>query len=420
MTQISTHSLAIAATRPAVLRALQKGAAAPDAPHLQRAAAHAAAVLAHAPAVAAPSLRPPGRDEPDRQETERLVAALDLVRAAAAAAAAAEVPPTAAMPRVAAAGIAAPIGARVQRPMDIALTAALAGHVRALSGQDIPASPTRAELESLRPQLHAAPHLQAEVDNALRMSDKERLEGFASDPRFAFVLQLLSMLLALAATQRAQGAAMIEFADRAIHAMGDRLVSSATERRTGAIIALTVATAVAGAGVAVSGAAAARNVRSIKNNELVAHKYNAAADKTMLKHAEGATVAPAGKRAELEHNTVLRATNQRNQANELQARHARNASQNAVATQGGHAVGQTAGSAGNIANAEYEVNAAEQNREAEIQRQYADTGRRISENSAQQAQRDDQERDAQLRTMQDILQAQYRDTAGVIVGNLSA
>jgi len=278
--------------------------------------------------------------------------------------------------------------------------------VAVLPGGERIVLPTQSELDAARGLLENAPELSAAADRMAKMDEGERLIQFATDPRFAYMLLIISMLIRMVASQREQGAAMLQFSERSVQAMGEAMVAGAQERRTGAIIGLVTVVAIGAAGVGLGGYAAKRSISNIKANQGGAAKLSGEVTNRHLNGVRGKS-AEGGKSEAQNHSTAQNNQKEPGYAEHLQARYAHKMSQNSVIQQGGMAVNTSAQSAAQIANAEYDVRAAEEMRIQETQRQNSETGRKINENVTEQSRKGDEERKMTFEMLKQILQAEY-------------
>jgi|GEM_PF-6685668 len=365
-----------------------------------------------------PTLARAGRDPLKDAERAALLAVINQLQAMPVAATDTATP-TAVLQRI---GALLPGGAAAMGPLAGTTTRSLSPEIEAtleiVAGSGGLTHATPDDLEAVMELLDDAPELRTAVEDAKGKDEAEWMKLVGSMDRFNFILLLVNMLMKMAAMNREQAAAMVSFAERSIHEMGDRIREGAQEKRRGAIIGMVVGTVIAGAGVGLGAVAAAKNVNSIKRVDGKAQKLSNEAEQLRLEHAKGATTAPAGDQATIHHDTVLRATNKPQQSAEIHAQHLQNMSQNAVITQGGHAITQMSSSSSNVAVSEAEVKAAEKAREQQIHQQNADTGRKVADTSTQQAAKEDENHKAMLQKMQELLQAR-NDTADQMTRRLS-
>ncbi|GAB3067040.1 hypothetical protein [Stenotrophomonas tumulicola] len=320
-----------------------------------------------------------------------------------------------------------PDGAEVRALADLRAQAYAASHHPSLQGWDgehalsatLPggerlALPTRDELLAAKGLLRQAPALENEVDGMSKMSDAALLQGFKSDPRFAYILLMVTMLLKLAASQREQGAAMVTFADKSVQEMGQRMIGAAEERRTGAIVGLAVAATVGAAGVGLGAYAAAKNVKSIRTNEKTANAAQSQAEQVRVANARDAAAAPAGRSATDAQRAAAGDSSLHNQAMKAHTEHTINMTQNGVMQQGGYAISQMSQSTAQIANAEYDVKAADQTRQQEIERNNSDTFKSTSRANNEQQVADDEVRKDSLRKFEAMVQENVDTLAEMI------
>lgn len=320
-----------------------------------------------------------------------------------------------------------PDGAEVRALADLRTQAYVASHQPSMQdwdGEDalsatLPgvgrlALPTRDELLAAKGLLQQAPALEDEVDRMSSMSDAALLQGFKSDPRFAYILLMVTMLLKLAASQREQGAAMVTFAEKSVHEMGQRMIGAAEERRTGAIVGLSVGLAVGAAGVGLGGYAAVKGVKSIRANEKAANAAQSQATQVRAANARDAAAAPAGRPATEAQRTAASDSSLHNQAMKAHTEHTINMTQNGVMQQGGYAIGQVSQSAAQIGNAEYDVKAADQTRQQEVERNNSDTFKSTSRANNEQQVADDEVRKDSLRKFEAMVQENVDTLAEMI------
>ena len=320
-----------------------------------------------------------------------------------------------------------PEGAEVRALADLRAQAYVASHQPSLQdwdGEDalstmLPgvgrlALPSRDELLAAKGLLQQAPALEDEVERMSNMSDAALLQGFKSDPRFAYILLMVTMLLKLAASQREQGAAMVTFAEKSVHEMGQRMIGAAEERRTGAIVGLAVGLTVGAAGVGLGGYAAVKGVKSIRANEKAANAAQSQATQVRAANARDAAAAPAGRPATEAQRTATSDSSLHNQAMKAHTEHTINMTQNGVLQQSGYAVGQVSQSAAQIGNAEYDVKAADQTRQQEIERNNSDTFKSTSRANNEQQVADDEVRKDSLRKFEAMVQENVDTLAEMI------
>jgi len=254
------------------------------------------------------------------------------------------------------------------------------------AGALAPRVPSADELLVLRDSgvLEPRSGMAAELDRMMAMAPEERAEKTRTEAMFAMMVLLMTLLMELGAQDREHSAEAMLKAEAFVKSAGERLVASAVEHRTGAAIALGTTVAIGAAGVGVMGAGAFKNVKSINHNERVAINHNRAADQQALGLAQGQTRV-AGGQASAGQQNVLSANGHRTAAAESYAKHGMNTTRNAVMTSGGQSVAQMGGSAANVAQADADTKAAEQQRIKDNLSKSAEVSQKTAESRQQEA-----------------------------------
>ncbi len=256
-----------------------------------------------------------------------------------------------------------------------------------ISGRTSSASLEQAAVGEL---LSDAPLVRSVIEEAADMPEEEFSIRLHTDPRFAYVLMLVAFLMKLAASQREVAASMLVFAEKSIQDMGARMIDSARQQQLAKVVSLAVVVVVSAVAVSVATTAAVKNVNSIRSNQVKANGLNKDAAEMDVKLAKGYTNGAYGTNGRLvsqDQRVVLgkAAGDKRNQAAELMATHNLNATQNAVLTQTGQVVGQSANATGNVAGSGHEITAAEMTAQQEKRRVDSSTGQQTSQAIVQSA-----------------------------------
>lgn len=260
-----------------------------------------------------------------------------------------------------------------------------------ISGRTSSASLEQAAVGEL---LSDAPLVRSLIEEAADMREEEFSIRLHTDPRFAYVLMLVAFLMKLAASQREVAASMLVFAEKSIQDMGARMVDSARQQQLAKVVSLAVVVVVSAVAVSVATTAAVKNVNSIRSNQMGANKLNTEAAKTDVNLAQGYIRGAYSNGSAVSHDqrVVLgkASVDKRNQAAELMATHNLNATQNAVLTQTGQVVGQSANATGNVAGSGHEITAAELTAQQEKRRVDSSTGQQTSQAIVQSASKADE------------------------------
>lgn len=276
-------------------------------------------------------------------------------------------------------------------------------------------------LQGLRENAQAqqATELTSKVDTLLALDGPERDEQTRSDAMFALMVLLMTLLMEMAEQDRNQGAAALQKSEDFVKVMGQKLVDSAEKHRTGAIIAFATTATIAVAGLAASGFAAAKNVKSIASNERGAVVHQQKAAKLDFDAAQGTARSPGGASMNQSQQSVLQANSHRTAAALQSAKHNMNLTQNQLLTQGGQSAGQISYSAGNIAQAELDVQAAEETRISENFRKAAEVSKSTADNQSQRS-TEESRLVADIRQSLSAILDEQANTANTFTGNLSA
>ncbi|MEI2260078.1 hypothetical protein OHC51_03715 [Stenotrophomonas indicatrix] len=234
-------------------------------------------------------------------------------------------------------------------------------------------------------QLDGAPGLRRELASMLTMDEADRIQRSRSDAMFALMVMLMTLIMHMAEKDRNQGAVALGKSEDFIKAMGEAMIGAAREHYKGAVIAFAVGATIAVAGVVAAGAAAYKNVQSSKANEVGAIEDHKMADKLAYDGHLGQTASPGNGQMSSDQRAVLDANGHRSAAGLKQAQHHMNLTQNGVLTQGGQAMGQMSHGAGNIAQADGDLKAAEQTRIQENFRKSSEVSKATADNQMQRA-----------------------------------
>jgi len=256
-----------------------------------------------------------------------------------------------------------------------------AAQIRALAGLErVPH-----EQEWMGELLSDAPELQAELVKASSIPEEELPVRMASDPRMAYVLMLVAILMQMNASQREQAVAMVNLAVQSVQAMGESMERSAKSTQTAKIVVLAVGAAVAGGGVAMGGVAAYRGISSLRANKVNQDALAVKGGAVNSESALGLNNAPSGSAATPPHVSATRnlAQTASERASTLESNHAVNNLQNVVVNNGAHAVTQAGTSAGAVAGSPYDLQSTGHSVDAEKDRVHKDVefdlGNRINQ-----------------------------------------
>jgi len=274
-------------------------------------------------------------------------------------------------------------GSRTPLDLQPTLLPAMAGQARVavLPGGERIALPTQNELEAASGLFEHTPALAETHERLARMGEQERLMEFQSSANSAYLLLIIAMLMNMMASQREQGAEMLKFAERSVAAMGKAGIETATERRTGAIIGFVAVVVIGALAVGMGVYAAGISSKSTGHNQKLAMESNARAasrhvNGLKMDNTKGTTQSAAQKGIQDSQTETAR-------AEQLQAAHAKVMYRASAIQQAGMAVGNSGQSAAQIANAQFEVRAAELIAVQEKARNNAETERKVNDNAAQ-------------------------------------
>lgn len=228
------------------------------------------------------------------------------------------------------------------------------------------------------------------------------LSWFKTGSEYTFLLQIVAVLMQLAASQNRQSADMLNVSQMAVIESGHRMVSSAKERLTGAIVGFSVGLALAGAAVLAGAWAAKKNIASLKKNDKAGNDADEFAQGLKLQ-AKKDLATGQNKQSEAYQKQMALANNKRTEAATAHAKHAVVTTQMAVVTQTSHAVGQVSNSGSQIAASEYDVRAAEHNREKELYSQMSTAAKQVSETTASEKKKDEAEQAQALQTFRETV-----------------
>ncbi len=264
---------------------------------------------------------------------------------------------------------------------DGALVYPTPAQMRALAGLETVA----ASMQMAGELLSDAPALQAELAKASAVPEEELPIRMTSDPRMAYVLMLVAILMQMNASQREQAVAMVNLAVQSVQAMGESMERSAKSTQTAKIVVLAVGAVVAGGGVAMGGVAAYRGISSLRANKVNQDALSVKAGAVNSESALGLNNAPSGSAATPPHVAATRnlAQTASERASTLESSHAVNNLQNGVVSSGAHALTQAGTSAGAVAGSPYDLESTGHSVDAEKDRVHKDVefdlGNRINQ-----------------------------------------
>lgn len=208
-----------------------------------------------------------------------------------------------------------------------------------------------AALDFVNDVLADAPGLREVLDEARSLPPEQLPLRMALDPRMAYVLLLVELLMQMNVGQRQQAVAMVQLAEQSVQAMGKSMEKSAKATQIAKIVGLAVGAAVAGGGLAMGAVAVAKGADSLRANKVGAQNNEIAANQHNATVAEGLARAPAGSSASPAQLASLRAEPQGLQeiASTQSTAHALDTAKLGVMNNASQAVIQTSNGAGAVA-----------------------------------------------------------------------